>query len=147
VCIVRLLGVQRVCLLQALIMCEQGCTRLAPHVAPRMMDATAVRGLKLILIQLMIIFFDAGLTVGGGDCQALLTLLISNNFAEMKTSVFKRFEKKHLFQLTCSDMVERLKLLLFLFLIMVLNITQVRRRTLHTGWWFGVSEVHGMSVR
>jgi hypothetical protein len=58
--------------------------------------------------------------------QALLTLLISNNFAEMKTSVFKRFDQKLLFQLTCADMVERFKLLLFLFLITILNVVQVR---------------------
>lgn len=56
--------------------------------------------------------------------QALLTLLISNNFAEMKTSVFKRFETKHLFQLTCADMVERFKLSLFLLLIAILNFAQ-----------------------
>jgi len=42
----------------------------------------------------------------------------------MKTSVFKRFEIKHLFQLTCADMVERFKLSLFLLLIAILNIAQ-----------------------
>ena len=34
--------------------------------------------------------------------SSLLTLLISNNFAEIKTSVFKRFEEKNLFQIACS---------------------------------------------
>lgn len=34
--------------------------------------------------------------------QALLTLLVSNQFAEIKSNVFKRFEKENLFQLTCA---------------------------------------------
>ncbi|KAF9433778.1 hypothetical protein BGZ76_008995 [Entomortierella beljakovae] len=34
--------------------------------------------------------------------NALLTLLISNQFVEIKGSVFKRFEKENLFQLSCS---------------------------------------------
>lgn len=34
--------------------------------------------------------------------NALLSLLISNQFVEIKQSVFKRFEKENLFQLTCS---------------------------------------------
>ena len=34
--------------------------------------------------------------------NALLTLLLSNQFVEIKGSVFKRFEKENLFQLACS---------------------------------------------
>ncbi|KAI9315161.1 eukaryotic membrane protein family-domain-containing protein [Dichotomocladium elegans] len=34
--------------------------------------------------------------------NALLSLLISNQFVEIKQSVFKRFEKENLFQLSCS---------------------------------------------
>lgn len=32
----------------------------------------------------------------------LLTLLISNQFVEIKGSVFKKFERENLFQLSCS---------------------------------------------
>ncbi|CAN0174497.1 unnamed protein product, partial [Hapterophycus canaliculatus] len=56
--------------------------------------------------------------------QALLTLLISNNFAEIKSSVFKKFDKHNLFQLSCHDVVERFKLALFLAMIMLLNVCQ-----------------------
>ncbi|CAM9802956.1 unnamed protein product [Pylaiella littoralis] len=56
--------------------------------------------------------------------QALLTLLISNNFAEIKSSVFKKFDKHNLFQLSCHDVVERFKLALFLAMIMLLNLCQ-----------------------
>lgn len=34
--------------------------------------------------------------------NALLTLLLSNQFVEIKGSVFKKFEKENLFQLTCA---------------------------------------------
>lgn len=56
--------------------------------------------------------------------KALLTLLISNNFAEIKSSVFKKFDKHNLFQLSCHDVVERFKLALFLAMIMLLNVCQ-----------------------
>ncbi|OQR82328.1 hypothetical protein ACHHYP_16223 [Achlya hypogyna] len=50
---------------------------------------------------------------------SLLTLLISNNFAELKTSVFKKFEEQNLFQIACSDIVERFKLMLIIGLILL----------------------------
>lgn len=34
--------------------------------------------------------------------HALLSLLISNQFVEIKGSVFKKFEKDGLFQITCA---------------------------------------------
>jgi hypothetical protein len=49
--------------------------------------------------------------------NALLTLLISNNFVELKGSVFRRFESENLFQVACADTVERFQLGLFLLLI------------------------------
>ena len=36
--------------------------------------------------------------------NALLTLLVSNQFVELKGSVFKKFEKENLFQISCSGM-------------------------------------------
>lgn len=36
--------------------------------------------------------------------NALLTLLLSNQFVEIKGSVFKKFEKDNLFQITCAGM-------------------------------------------
>ncbi|KAK1940996.1 Protein TAPT1 [Phytophthora citrophthora] len=54
---------------------------------------------------------------------SLLTLLISNNFAELKSSVFKKFEEQNLFQISCSDIVERFKLLTIIGLIMLQSST------------------------
>eukprot|EP00968_Pinguiococcus_pyrenoidosus_P011459 scaffold923_cov256-Pinguiococcus_pyrenoidosus.AAC.36 len=52
---------------------------------------------------------------------ALLTVLISSNFAEIKSFVFKKFDKKNVFQLGCHDVVERFKLWLFMSLIGLLS--------------------------
>ena len=37
--------------------------------------------------------------------HALLTLLVSNQFVEIKGSVFKKFEKDNLFQITCAGAI------------------------------------------
>ena len=56
--------------------------------------------------------------------QALLTLFISGNFAEIKSTVFKKYNKAALFKLTASDVCERFKLGLFLGIVLILNISQ-----------------------
>ena len=56
--------------------------------------------------------------------NALITLLISNQFVEIKSTVFKRFEKENLFQLTCADVVERFQLWLMLTIIASRNIVE-----------------------
>ena len=57
--------------------------------------------------------------------NALLTLLLSNQFVEIKGTVFKRFEKENLFQITCADIVERFQLWLMLLIIAMRNIVEV----------------------
>jgi hypothetical protein len=57
--------------------------------------------------------------------NALLTLLMSNQFVEIKSSVFKKIEKDNLFQLTCADVVERFQLWLMLMVIALRNIVEV----------------------
>jgi hypothetical protein len=37
--------------------------------------------------------------------NALLSLLMSNQFVEIKGSVFKKFEKDNLFQITCAGLL------------------------------------------
>ncbi|KAI9007707.1 eukaryotic membrane protein family-domain-containing protein [Hyaloraphidium curvatum] len=53
--------------------------------------------------------------------NALLTLLLSNQFVEVKGSVFKKYEKDNLFQLTCADIVERFQLSVFLVIVGIRN--------------------------
>ncbi|PFH52090.1 hypothetical protein AMATHDRAFT_74569 [Amanita thiersii Skay4041] len=58
--------------------------------------------------------------------HALLTLLVSNQFVEIKGSVFKRFEKDNLFQITCADIVERFCLSLMLCVVAFRNLLELR---------------------
>src|SRR5271168_1901320 len=57
--------------------------------------------------------------------NALLTLLMSNIFVEIKSTVFKKFEKDNIFQLTCADIVERFQLWLMLLIIGLRNIVEM----------------------
>ncbi|KAL9607559.1 MAG: hypothetical protein Q9167_007541, partial [Letrouitia subvulpina] len=56
--------------------------------------------------------------------NALFTLLLSNQFVEIKSTVFKKFEKENLFQLTCADIVERFHLWLMLTIIALRNVIE-----------------------
>ncbi|CAN8069242.1 unnamed protein product [Agarophyton chilense] len=53
--------------------------------------------------------------------NALLTLLVSNNFVELKGAVFKSFKVQNLFQIACSDAVERFQLCVFLAVMLVVT--------------------------
>ncbi|KAK9457786.1 eukaryotic membrane protein family-domain-containing protein [Dipodascopsis uninucleata] len=57
--------------------------------------------------------------------NALLTLLLSNQFSEIKSTVFKKFERENLFQLTCADISERFQLWVMLLIIGLRNIVEV----------------------
>lgn len=65
--------------------------------------------------------------------NALLTLLMSNQFVEIKSTVFKKFEKENLFQLTCADVVERFQLWLMLMIIASRNIIETGGLSVGTG--------------
>uniref|UniRef100_A0A0A9Y4K5 Protein TAPT1 n=1 Tax=Lygus hesperus TaxID=30085 RepID=A0A0A9Y4K5_LYGHE len=51
--------------------------------------------------------------------KALLTIMISNNFVELKGSVFKKFDKNNLFQVACSDIRERFHFFVLLFIVVI----------------------------
>ncbi|KAI0695540.1 eukaryotic membrane protein family-domain-containing protein [Cytidiella melzeri] len=57
--------------------------------------------------------------------NSLLTLLVSNQFVEIKGSVFKKFEKDNLFQITCADIVERFTLALMLVVVAFRNLIEL----------------------
>lgn len=69
--------------------------------------------------------------------NALLTLLLSNQFAEIKAAVFKKFERENLFQLTCADITERFQLTIMLFIIGMRNIVEVSNAGLVPRSWSG----------
>jgi hypothetical protein len=47
----------------------------------------------------------------------LITLLVSNNFVELKSNVFKRCEKENLFQVACADAVERFQSFMYVSIV------------------------------
>ena len=49
---------------------------------------------------------------------------MSNQFVEIKATVFKKFEKENLFQMSCADIVERFHLSLLLVLIIFRNLIE-----------------------
>ncbi|XP_057659081.1 protein TAPT1 homolog isoform X2 [Diorhabda carinulata] len=51
--------------------------------------------------------------------KALLTIMMSNNFVELKGSVFKKFNNNNLFQVSCSDVRERFHLCTLLFIVIL----------------------------
>ena len=59
--------------------------------------------------------------------NALMTLLLSNQFAELKGSVFKRFEREGLFQVALADLCERYSLGLMILIIASRNLLQLTR--------------------
>lgn len=69
------------------------------------MDRMKIAKLTIVLVLHTLVLFFQMITLNVAInfySNALLSLLISNQFVEIKQSVFKRFEKENLFQLTCS---------------------------------------------
>ncbi|XP_017101926.2 protein TAPT1 homolog [Drosophila bipectinata] len=80
------------------------------------------------LLTLIYVILHSGLIMFQATClnvavnsnnKGLLTIMISNNFVELKGSVFKKFDKNNLFQLTCSDVRERFHLSVLLFIVVI----------------------------
>ncbi|KAK9477412.1 eukaryotic membrane protein family-domain-containing protein [Lipomyces japonicus] len=57
--------------------------------------------------------------------NALLTLLLSNQFSEIKSTVFKKFDRENLFQLACADTAERFQLWVMMLVIGLRNLVQI----------------------
>ncbi|KAM4555204.1 transmembrane anterior posterior transformation protein 1 homolog isoform 2-T2 [Odontesthes bonariensis] len=56
--------------------------------------------------------------------KSLLTIMMSNNFVEIKGSVFKKFEKNNLFQMSNSDIKERFTGYVLLLIVCLRNMEQ-----------------------
>ncbi|XP_058105459.1 protein POLLEN DEFECTIVE IN GUIDANCE 1 [Magnolia sinica] len=63
--------------------------------------------------------------------NALLAMLVSNNFSEIKSNVFKRVSKENLQSLVYSDTVERFHITAFVLFVLAQNILESE------GPWFG----------
>ncbi|XVF85566.1 hypothetical protein PTKIN_Ptkin17bG0127500 [Pterospermum kingtungense] len=97
--------------------------------------------IKLYVVYNVLEIFDKLCQSFGGDAitlstcivahnNALFALLVSNNFAEIKSSVFKRFSKDNIHSLVYSDSVERFHITAFLIFVLAQNILEAE------GPWF-----------
>ena len=68
--------------------------------------------------------------------SSIVALLVSNNFSEIKSAVFKKNSVDNLFDVACSDVCERFKLLLFLMLLALLAWAQNPTGKLQPALWF-----------
>lgn len=100
---------------------ERPVSKLRP--LPHFLLATAY-----VLLHTVVLFYQAiTLNVAINSYNnALLTLLVSNQFVEIKSAVFKKFEKENLFQLSCADVVERFQLSLYILIIGLRNVAEMR---------------------
>ncbi|KAF9423544.1 hypothetical protein HW555_001099 [Spodoptera exigua] len=74
----------------------------------------------LVLHSLLVLFQATTLNVAfNSNNKSLLIIMMSNNFVELKGSVFKKFDKNNLFQVSCSDVRERLHLSVLLFIVVL----------------------------
>jgi len=78
--------------------------------------------------------------------NALLTLLMSNMFVEIKSAVFKKFEKENIFQLTCADIVERFQLCLMLVIIGLRNIVEVGGLSVNSSAQAAADAIHNSTA-
>ncbi|EPQ29733.1 uncharacterized protein PFL1_02953 [Pseudozyma flocculosa PF-1] len=86
-----------------------------------------VLSLGYVLAHTLVLFYQLvtlNVAINSYD-NALLTLLLSNQFVEIKGSVFKKFEKENIFQMTCADIVERFQLTLMLTAIGLRNLIEL----------------------
>uniref|UniRef100_A0A7S2G4J5 Protein TAPT1 homolog n=1 Tax=Haptolina brevifila TaxID=156173 RepID=A0A7S2G4J5_9EUKA len=85
---------------------------------------TFIIALIYVLLHTMVLFYHAvALNIAlNSHNNMLITLLISNNFVELKSNVFKKCEKQNLFQVACSDVVERFQVSIYLSIVALQSI-------------------------
>uniref|UniRef100_A0A7S0J7C5 Uncharacterized protein n=1 Tax=Calcidiscus leptoporus TaxID=127549 RepID=A0A7S0J7C5_9EUKA len=98
-----------------------------------------VIALVYITLHTLVLFYQAvafNVAVNSSS-NMLLTLLVSNNFTELKANVFKRCESENLFQICCADAIERFQLGIYLLLVLTQKLVQTREWTRDTVLEFG----------
>ncbi|CAH1119288.1 unnamed protein product [Phaedon cochleariae] len=74
----------------------------------------------VVLHSILVLFQATTINVAiNSSNKTLMTIMMSNNFVELKGSVFKKFDKNNLFQVSCSDVRERFHLSILLFIVIL----------------------------
>lgn len=78
-----------------------------------------VIALVYTLLHTMVLFYHSvALNIAlNSHSNLIITLLVSNNFVELKSNVFKKCERENLFQVACADVVERFQMSVYLSLV------------------------------
>uniref|UniRef100_A0A1I8FXU7 Conserved plasma membrane protein n=2 Tax=Macrostomum lignano TaxID=282301 RepID=A0A1I8FXU7_9PLAT len=63
--------------------------------------------------------------------RTLLTIIMSNNFVELKGSVFRKFAEENMFQLACADIRERFHCAVLLLIVLLRNMRAVNWELSH----------------
>lgn len=79
-----------------------------------------------VVIHTLLILFQATvlLVAFNSHNKALLTVMMSNNFVEIKGSLFKKIDKGFLFHISCSDVKERFLYIVLLAIVFIRNMTE-----------------------
>ncbi|KZT26850.1 DUF747-domain-containing protein [Neolentinus lepideus HHB14362 ss-1] len=110
------------------------CLFSPPTLAPTSRKADTLRPISFFILAVLyavlhtltLLYQTISLNVAVNSYDySLLTLLVSNQFVEIKGSVFKKFEKDNLFQITCADIVERFTLSLMLIIVAFRNLIEL----------------------
>jgi len=100
-----------------------------------------VIALVYIVLHTLVLFYQSVAFNVAVNSQGnmLLTLLVSNNFTELKACVFKRCESENLFQICCADTIERFQLSMYLVVVSIQKIVQTREWTTDKALDFGTA--------
>ncbi|XP_061185893.1 transmembrane anterior posterior transformation protein 1 homolog [Saccostrea echinata] len=85
-----------------------------------------VMAIIYVVIHTLLILFQATvlLVAFNSHNKALLTVMMSNNFVEIKGSLFKKIDKGFLYHISCSDVKERFLYIVLLGIVFIRNMTE-----------------------
>jgi len=78
--------------------------------------------------------------------KTLLVILISSQFVELKSNCFKKFGHKNLFQLACSDVVERFEMVMFFVILVIQNTSAIGIGTDSAAEWMHKASYVGLCL-
>ncbi|XP_053407130.1 transmembrane anterior posterior transformation protein 1 homolog [Mercenaria mercenaria] len=80
-----------------------------------------------VIIHCMLILFQATVlnVAFNSHNKSLLVIMMSNNFVEIKSNLFKKVDASHLYQIACSDVKERFHYVILLSVVCVRNMNEV----------------------
>ncbi|KRX16912.1 Protein TAPT1 -like protein [Trichinella nelsoni] len=100
---------------------KQRCLKLVPYLVIAIVYVWLHALLVLLQATTLNVAFNS-------QNKSLLTIMMSNNFVELKGSVFKKFARNNLFQMACSDVRERFHYVILLGAVFVRNMSAVSWR-------------------